>query len=117
MPVIVESDPLLVLTNGPVRIRCDGDSPVPLGTNPGTSQTQRSPPLAQVEGFGEGPGELSERVGNQNGAMIRPKAMALRRARWTPMEKSIHTATETATPCQTSVSNPVKNPPTGSILL
>ncbi len=41
--------------------------------------------------------------------------MTLRRARWTPIEKSIHTAIETTTPCQASVSNPVKNPPIGSI--
>lgn len=115
IPLIVEWDPLLVLTYGPVRTRRDGNSPVPLGTNAGRSHTQGSLPLSQVEGFGEGSGELSVRVTNQNGAMIRSQTMTLRRARWTPIEKSIHTAIETTTPCQTSVSNPVRNPPSGSI--
>jgi hypothetical protein len=115
IPLIVGCDPLLVLTYGQFRTRQDGSSPVPLGTNAGMSHTQGSLPLSQVEGFGEGSGELSERGPLQDGAMIEPKTMTPRRARRTPMEKAIHTAIETTTPCQTSVSNPVKNPPSGSI--
>ena len=65
--------------------------------------------------LGEGVGESSERVTNQNEAMIGPNPMTLRRARWIPIEKSIHTAAETTTPCQTSVTTPVRNPPSGSI--
>ena len=115
MPVIVGWDPLWSSPMGLIRSRCDRGSPVPLGANAGKCHTQGSRPLSPVEGFGEGSGELSERVPNQDGAMTRPQTMTQRRVTWTPTEKSIHTTTETTTPCQTSVSNPVRNPPSGSI--
>ena len=44
------------------------------------------------EGCGEGSGEWSERVTNQDAAMIRPETVAPSRAGRTPMEAAIHTA-------------------------
>ena len=44
------------------------------------------------EGLGEGSGEWSERVTNQDAAMIRPETVAPSQAGWTPMEAAIHTA-------------------------
>ena len=65
------------------------------------------------EGFGEGSGEWSERVTNQDAAMISPETVAPSRAepgghRW--RQRSIP-LDGTATPRQASVHNPVRNPP------
>lgn len=84
-------------------------------TPPAFPTDLKSRPLPTRKELGDGVGESPERVTNQNEAMIGPKSMTPRQARWTPIEKSIHTAIETTTPCQASVSNPVKNPPSGPI--
>ena len=62
------------------------------------------------EGFGEASGEWSERVTNQNAAMIRPETVAPNRAGWTPMEAAIHTATRDSNTLSDECPQPCQKP-------